>query len=67
MADLTKCFFLILLPRNQRDLLRILWLGNDDIESGELQSFHLTQHVWGVISSPFIACYAIHSLRVKCR
>ena len=62
MADLSKCFFQILLPRDQRDLFRILWFSNDDIERGKLQSYHFTRHVWGIISSPFIACYAIHRL-----
>ena len=62
MADLNKCFFQILLSRDQRDLFHILWFSNDDIESGELQPFHFTRQVWGVISSLFIACYAIHRL-----
>ena len=61
MADLSKCFFQILLPRDQH-LFLILWFSNDDIERGMLQSFHFTRHVWGVMSSPFIACYAIHTL-----
>ena len=62
MADLSKCFFQILLPRDQRDLFRILWFSNDGIERAKLQSYHFTRHVWGIISSPFIACYAIHRL-----
>jgi len=62
MADLSKCFFQILLPRDQQDLFRILWFKNDDVENGEVQPYHFTRHVWGVISSPFIACYAIQKL-----
>ena len=62
MLDLSKCFFQILLPQDQQDLFRILWFKNDDIEAGVLEPYRFTRHVWGVISSPFIACYAIRKL-----
>ena len=62
MSDLSKCFFQILLPQDQQDLFRILWFKNDDIEAGVLEPNRFTWHVWGVISSPFIACYAIRKL-----
>ena len=59
MADLTKCFFQIGLPENQRDLFRILWFENNDVENGKMVKFRFTRHPWGVKSSPFIASFAI--------
>ena len=32
IADVTKCFFQIELPEAQRDLFRLLWFENNDIE-----------------------------------
>ena len=59
MADLTKCFFQIGLPENQRDLFRIFWFENNDVENGKMVKFRFTRHPWGVKSSPFIASFAI--------
>ena len=59
MADLTKCFFQISLPIDQRDLFRILWFDKDDIGEGKVVAFRFTRHPWGIKSSPFIASYAI--------
>ena len=62
MADLSKCFLQILLPEEQQDLFRILWYKEDDITKGEIEEFKFTRHVWGVISSPYIACRAIRKV-----
>ena len=59
MADLTKCFFQIGLPEDQRDLFRILWFNNNDIGPGKVVKFRFTRHPRGVKSSPFIASFAI--------
>ena len=59
MADLTKCFFQIGLPESQRDLFRILWFENNDVNEGKIVKFRFTRHPWGVKSSPFIASFAI--------
>ena len=59
MADITKCFFQTSLPEHQQDLFRILWYKDDDISKGELQPYKFTRHVWGIVSSPYIACVAI--------
>ena len=59
MADITKCFFQISLPQHQQDLFQILWYKDDDISKGELQPYKFTRHVWGIVSSPYIACAAI--------
>ena len=36
MADVTMCFFQIALPESQRDLFRILWFENDNIDTGKI-------------------------------
>ena len=59
MAYLTKCFFQIGLPKDQRGLFRILWFDNNDIGQGKVVKFRFTRHPWGVKSSPFIASFAI--------
>ena len=59
MADITKCFFQVLLPEKQQDYFRILWYKDDDVQQGQIESYKFTRHVWGVISSPYIACAAI--------
>ena len=62
MADLSKCFFQVSLPENQRDLFRLVWFRNSDIDSGYIQLFQFTRHVWGINSSPYIALFAIQRL-----
>ena len=34
MADLTKCFFQISVPAEQRDLFCILWFDKNDVREG---------------------------------
>ena len=46
MVDLSKCFFQVSVPENQRDLLRLVWYKNNDLE-GETQVFQFTRHVMG--------------------
>ena len=43
MADLSQCFFQILLPENQQDYFGILWFKDDDIEKGEIQVYEFTR------------------------
>ena len=59
MADLTKCFFQIGLPTEQRDAFRVLWFEKNDVVAGKVSAFRFTRHPWGVKSSPFIASFAI--------
>ena len=44
MSDVTKCFFQIQLPKEQRDLFRLLWFEDDDIEKGKLIPFRFCVH-----------------------
>ena len=37
MADLRKCFFQVALPKTQRDLSRIIWFQNNDLDAREPQ------------------------------
>ena len=62
MADVTKCYFQIGLPEAQKDLFRILWYENDDVEHGRIVPFHFCVHPWGLKSSSFIACLAIRKI-----
>ena len=62
MSDVTKCFFQIQLPAAQRDLFRLLWFENNDVERGKLVSYRFRVHPWRIKSSPYIACLAFKKL-----
>ena len=40
MADITECFFQVNLAEKQRDLFRLLWIDNNDIEQGKIITFN---------------------------
>ena len=61
-ALIFTCFFQVSLPENQRDLFRLVWFRNSDIDDGYIQLFQFTRHVWGINSSPYIALFAIQRL-----
>ena len=62
IADLSKCFFQVSIPKEQRDLFRIVWFKNNDVVSGEVQSYCFNRHVWGINSSPYVALTAINTV-----
>ena len=62
MADLSKCFFQVFMPEDQRDLFRLIWYEDNDIDRGVIKIFHFTRHVWGINSSSYIALLAIDCL-----
>ena len=62
MAKISKCFLPVSVPENQRNLFRLMWFKNNDIDEGEIQILKFTRHVWGVNSSPYIALFAIEKL-----
>ena len=41
MADLSKYFFQVSVPKNQRYLLRLVWYRNNDLDEGRTQVFQL--------------------------
>ena len=59
MADITKCFFQVLLPEKQQKYFCILSYKDDDVHRGQIESYKFTRHAWGVISSPYIVFSAI--------
>ena len=62
MVDITQCFFQIKLPEAQRDLFRLLWFENNDIELGNIVPFRFCVHPWEIKSTLFIACFAFKKL-----
>ena len=62
MADLSKCFFQIAMPEEQRDLFRIIWFKDNNIDGGDMQVYRFVRHVWGINSSPYIALLSIQHL-----
>ena len=62
MADLSKCFFQVAVPEAQRDLFRIIWFSNGDLEASKPQVFSFSRHVWGINSSLYAALLAIKTL-----
>ena len=62
VADLSKCFFLVRLPKNQQDLFRLEWLKDNNMNDGIVQIYRFPKHVWGINSSPFMALMAIKRL-----
>ena len=63
VADLSKCFFQVKIPPDQRDLFRLIWFKNSEMLSDDdVQVYRFTRHVWGVNSSPLAAPLAIKRL-----
>ena len=50
------------LPENQRDLFRLVWFRNSDVDGEDIQLFQFPRHVWGINSSLYIALFAIQRL-----
>ena len=50
------------IPETQRDLFRIIWFKENDIDIGKKQTFCFTRHVWGINSSPYIALTATNNV-----
>ena len=58
MGDLEQMFFQILVPENQRSLLRFLWWDNGDVDK-DPEVYEMCVHPFGAISSPSVAGYAL--------
>ena len=65
VADVSKCFFQVGIPRNQQDLFRIVWFESNDLKGGKPQIFRFTRHVWGIHSSPYVTLLALKKLIVE--
>ena len=62
VTDLSRCIFLVKIPTDQRDLFRLVWFKDNDLDNTDTQIYRFTRHVWGVNSSPFIALLAMKRL-----
>ncbi|XP_038073045.1 uncharacterized protein LOC119741365 [Patiria miniata] len=58
MSDIEGMFSQVLVPRDDRDLLRLLWWDNGDIKK-PLTEYRMKVHVFGAVSSPSCANYAL--------
>ena len=54
--------FQIALPESQRNLFRILWFENDNIDTGKIVPYRFCVHPWGIKSSSYIACLAFKKM-----
>ena len=52
--DLSKCFFQVAMRESQRDLFRLIWYRNNDLDKRKVQLYRFARHVWGINSSPLI-------------
>ena len=50
------------MPEEQRDLFRIIWFKDNNIDGGDLLVYRFVRHVWGINSSPYIALFSIQHL-----
>ena len=62
VADLCKCFFQVQIPPSQRDLFRLIWFKDNDVNTGDVQVYRFTRHVWGINASSLVALLAIKRL-----
>ncbi|XP_072050041.1 uncharacterized protein [Amphiura filiformis] len=58
MADIESMYYQVCVPPESKDLLRYLWWPNGDLTQ-DPQEYRLKVHVFGAISSPTCANYAL--------
>ena len=58
IGDLEKMFYQVKVPKDQVDFLRLWWFPDGDIEKTP-DEYRLTVHVFGAVSSPSCANYAL--------
>ena len=58
MGDIQSMFHQVRVPKADRDLLRFLWWPEGDLNKG-LEEYRMTVHLFGAVSSPSCANFAI--------
>ena len=58
IADISKMFYRVQLPVEQRDMFRFLWYPNNDLTM-EPTTYRMKVHIFGATSSPAIANFAL--------
>ena len=58
MGDLEQMFYQIYVPESQRSLLRFVWWPDGDTRN-ELEDYEMCVHLFGAVSSPSVAGYAL--------
>lgn len=58
MADVQAMFHQAKVAKEHLDFLRFLWWPEGDLKQ-ELVQYHMTVHLFGAVSSPSCACYAL--------
>ena len=58
LADIEGMYMNVLLKENEKAYVRLFWYPNNDL-SQELIEFEAETHVWGILSSGFIANYCL--------
>ena len=58
MADIESMFYQVRVPQHQHNFIRFLWWPNGCLEN-EIQEFQMNVHLFGAISSPSIANFAL--------
>ena len=61
MADIESMYYQVKVPVNERDMLRFLWWRDGDINS-PLCEYRMTAHIFGAVSSPACAIYALNKV-----
>lgn len=58
MADIRSMFHQVLVTPKDRDFLRFLWWPGGDVTQ-QLEEYRMTAHLFGAVSSPSCACFAL--------
>lgn len=58
MGDIQQMFYQVKVAETDKDFLRFLWWPEDDL-SQEIAEYRMTVHLFGAVSSPSCACYAL--------
>ena len=64
MGDIASMFYQVHVPSNQHDYLRFLWWPNGDLNE-PLQEYRMGVHIFGAVSSPSVANFALHTVADK--